>query len=887
MPKSGGGDGADIDPTDVLGAVAIPSSTVAVSSLPIEELAALRAKMTSSNFLCGHAVSASPPLLGFVLRDHERRDVAAPRAVQFLPWVWPGTFGTSLTITMYRRDADPGMHARVIVPRSDSLARDLLTQTRFIAVMFRDGEPRQAFDVPLPPGRANHSLATHLAHLGTSTAENSDNDAHSWESCIAWKEHLEPTGRLSLSWSQGYSKVVDSLDFFFGSVNRIEIQAASDAAPELLRCVFNDITKEGAVRAARRLFSAAVKHGLPTLVRELEVLARINSDMCLYAQALLDLSMWTSEATAQGTRLPWWDNHTDSLRHIALNGDLLRRRGALDDYWQRLLIYDSFHTDWGRVLDESSVPCKPASLLDTFAELVALTKAEEIDADLHLADLRPETLPLPGPLTKQRIGGFISHRAFWAGGDIAAVAHTRDGEFFMFATAKGLPVQIKWFGFALAGVSSFLDASATREAGIQEIDRALRAPFIKAAHALLVAGDLPLLDLSTWTAAPIQMEIERAKSKQHTLTQWHNNSELRPSDLYAYLKSRFGEPNGMMTLLRHDTSDNIFHWQYNVRVNDDLLCIIASSSGVVFRAITSKAVTRGHQWEIVKRIKADFATHGVSMSKIRGTLEPWALLVNPYQRLVRLTNSLERDLDKEAATEPTPQTIESTEAEKTAYLKSLRAWADAQARTSSICFSIESYTPIVCEAFVNLVLFTLARPEIRDDEVLYQAIIRQGLDLRVRGLHVNCIGFERAVDCTDGRYLRFLKMREKRNLLLHGNLDPKLMIIDRLYFDGKVPIFHTEGSIAHRRIRANASLSDPNSAKQAIRDVAAFVDLVLSAMVPQIRQQVVLISGQDEIGYREDTGRLGILFGRMAGIAFDYPDGLVVPPAKSDQDEQK
>src|SRR5258708_6950230 len=45
-------------------------------------------------------------------------------------------------------------------------------------------------------------------------------------------------------------------------------------------------------------------------------------------------------------------------------------------------------------------------------------------------------------------------------------------------------------------------------------------------------------------------------------------TRLRPVDVYSYLMARFGQPNGFQNVLRRDDSDNIIHWDYNLKARD-------------------------------------------------------------------------------------------------------------------------------------------------------------------------------------------------------------------------------------------------------------------------------------------------------------------------------
>ena len=69
--------------------------------------------------------------------------------------------------------------------------------------------------------------------------------------------------------------------------------------------------------------------------------------------------------------------------------------------------------------------------------------------------------------------------------------------------------------------------------------------------------------------ATIDSHIERYKNK-HTKSRPRNSilavrQHLSPVDMYCYLKARFGTPNGFQTFLRTDSSDNLIHWDFNLK----------------------------------------------------------------------------------------------------------------------------------------------------------------------------------------------------------------------------------------------------------------------------------------------------------------------------------
>jgi len=54
--------------------------------------------------------------------------------------------------------------------------------------------------------------------------------------------------------------------------------------------------------------------------------------------------------------------------------------------------------------------------------------------------------------------------------------------------------------------------------------------------------------------------------------------------------------------------------------------------------------------------------------------------------------------------------------------------------------------PVMAEAFVNLILYVLMRPEIRKDQRLFDNAFRQPIDVRIRSLSINCLGFKQQPD---------------------------------------------------------------------------------------------------------------------------------------------
>ncbi|UVO38017.1 hypothetical protein KUL72_06420 [Bradyrhizobium arachidis] len=92
-------------------------------------------------------------------------------------------------------------------------------------------------------------------------------------------------------------------------------------------------------------------------------------------------------------------------------------------------------------------------------------------------------------------------------------------------------------------------------------------------------------------------------------------------------------------------------------------------------------------------------------------------------------------------------------------------------------------TPIMVEAFINMVILVFCKDAIRLDNDLYQTFIRASIPERLRLLSEHCGGFERPIDTSTEAYATFMRVVNKRNFALHGNVDPVVEKIETVYFE--------------------------------------------------------------------------------------------------------
>lgn len=342
-------------------------------------------------------------------------------------------------------------------------------------------------------------------------------------------------------------------------------------------------------------------------------------------------------------------------------------------------------------------------------------------------------------------------------------------------------------------------------------------------------------------------------------------NEIRPSDLFCYLGARFGPPNGVQNLLRQDDSDNLIHWEWALRYGEGLVLVQGHNFRTEVHMLGIDAILDCDTPDLIAAIRADFARYGSEMGKIRKFLEPWTEFVNPYQRIRRSVTKLMSELDALKLDFDTsrveqrwrdPRSLAEAEAERD-------AWIDSAQRYSlgfGLCFGIRSMLPVLAESFVNLLLYILMRPELRADDRLRENILRQPIDVRIKSLALNCVGFETAPDYSTEVCRRYHSLVNERNDLLHGNVVIDKLKFSDVYFLGKVPVFKEYRTLWQRSLGVEMGAVGLMALHAELETVDDLVQYLLSCIGPEYRESVGRMADTYELGINTDNRRMGILF---------------------------
>jgi hypothetical protein len=395
-----------------------------------------------------------------------------------------------------------------------------------------------------------------------------------------------------------------------------------------------------------------------------------------------------------------------------------------------------------------------------------------------------------------------------------------------------------------------------------------------------------LFDIGAWKTADPGLMLEKIRGETHRLPVelWIIDSEIAPVDLYVYLYARFGPPNGFQMKLKSPTSDNLVHWHWSLQYLDRIIEFSGFTMFAQMAVEGSSEPTTDDVAQLVNNIKADFRNYGDDISRVRKGLERWSVFINPYCRMSRVvTRFCERLEELNVGGVILPANPKSPE-DMESFGSRFKACADVYSEALGICTSLRMLGPVVAESFINLVIFLLVHPSSRVDQRLYDNIFRQDIDVRVRALHLNCIGFKKPVDASDRRFKDFQSLMQQRNDFLHGNINPAKLAFGEVFFDGTIPLPKRYEDMAELALVNSLKHVEPETALRDLAVVEGLIELVFDSLEDKAAKAVQMFMDTLDPGWNEEKKRPGVLFPRnQSTVVFSTKDSGSTASERSDQ----
>lgn len=411
---------------------------------------------------------------------------------------------------------------------------------------------------------------------------------------------------------------------------------------------------------------------------------------------------------------------------------------------------------------------------------------------------------------------------------------------------------------------------------------------------------MSLFDPTSWRAALPEEVLDSIQSKNHRrgeVAKRKNRrgkavlkdlpgllvfrSLLNPLDVYAYLRARFGEPNGMQSMMIHklgmvrEDSSNMIQWDYALKAGDENLNIIGAGREV---HVMAKGNLSDDDWiRFASELKNDFARFGKDKSEIIKSLEKWYVFPNRYKSLADRCADLHEELSRvvEEVSAGVP------ERPRKFNKKDNKVWGEKRSRltNSLIATSIQLsvLTPIMFEAFIGLITAVLLKPEVQQNKRLAESFKRAPLDVKIYDLAMRCVGFARPITETNEAMRRYWKVVNERNDLIHGNVDPVRDAVEIVYFSGNMPLFPRGGDAIEEYFTTLIKQYRPADVLANFMLANELIVEILSHMFRPTKDALIDLINDSQPGWDNDRRKLGSLFA-------DYVGSFFLPGTRYDTD---
>lgn len=371
----------------------------------------------------------------------------------------------------------------------------------------------------------------------------------------------------------------------------------------------------------------------------------------------------------------------------------------------------------------------------------------------------------------------------------------------------------------------------------------------------------------------IEMEkyLKVRKNKNNTSITFQSNGRIKQIDLYCFLKWKFGEPNGLLSFLRGNHSNNFIQWHYSLNMDDIYIDIIGSTRFLEFHVFSedNAALDTYNEIEFLTSLNSQISLNKKEINKNKNQLEYWKVFLNTYKRLKDTIEKFYQDYQKLTLEDPV-QLRKSlvTKREFEIYEHQLKKLTENTIEKKNYGIVLKMLFPVLGESLINLIIFVLAKDEIKNDKRLLDNIFRSQIDIRIKTLHLNCIGMKKAYDQNDERFKNFLRLMDKRNDFLHGNVLPANNTFDEVYFDKTVPIFEEEKDITMEYVKQNLFQVTEGEINKDYQIIIQFRNYIFDNISSPFKEEIEIILDKSDLGWNKKNHRIGILFNNELMQAF-------------------
>ncbi len=334
-------------------------------------------------------------------------------------------------------------------------------------------------------------------------------------------------------------------------------------------------------------------------------------------------------------------------------------------------------------------------------------------------------------------------------------------------------------------------------------------------------------------------------------------NEISPAELFCYLAARVGQPAGFFSPIPREQFKEAISWHYLLRLPEGPVDVVSLNFRTEVYLPTCYECSGA---ELAAVINADLPHQQVAMASVQAQTTKWVSFLNPYAQLVESSQLMLARARSLAAILQTDMDAPVSPAETAHFVGAFDEHYPMALELSGLCLSIRMMCPVTIEAFLNLVLYALAKTERRKAPGGLAALTHGRLIDKVKFLHQNCDHFIRPVDWSSPVCQAIDDLRRRRNDMLHGNVDPLGQKYETVWLWGSAPLFTRVLGPYERALGSKLSAHPLSEVEKDVRLVEDFEEHVLSCMQPKVAEEVRNILGSIDLAYDQDRDKLGILF---------------------------
>jgi hypothetical protein len=359
-----------------------------------------------------------------------------------------------------------------------------------------------------------------------------------------------------------------------------------------------------------------------------------------------------------------------------------------------------------------------------------------------------------------------------------------------------------------------------------------------------------------------QEYISLIKRTDKYFSAYRSNGEISQLDLYCYLRDKYGNPNGIQSFLRANDSDNYIQWHFSLKLENYYLDILGSTRFLEFEifALTDTEIIHSFS-SIIEYLNKCLTESKKAISTFKTHLEKWSLFLNTFKRVNDVfTIYCEKYLKIADKIPELPNKSSLSKKEAALYNKELKIFIQKVSQKKEYGLISRTLSPIVGESFINLTFFVLAKDEIKNDDRLFESLMRNQIDIKIKTMHLYCKYLNKQLNQNDSRFKDFLTLMNKRNDFLHGNVQPAINKFDTVYFEGTVPLLSKEMDLGVEMSQSalfQITNEDIEFCKKAIQGIKS---LILDSIDSKVKDEMNRIYSTSTLGWKDSTKTVGILF---------------------------